>query len=110
MKKHHHQRNEIIYNNSFVEGYHGGSWGTESPEDFAGDSITKDDGPHFRTPASGEMKYMFWGNPAVKSAISPREAVIDAFEETMNEMRNKYLDKYTAIIDNYNGAKKGLGF
>lgn len=105
----HHQDNEIIYNNMFVEGYHGGSWGTDNPVDISGRSITKNDGPHFRTPAKGENKFKFWGNAAVKSSIGLEEALTRLYDEVFYEIKNKYISKVTNIISDFMNAKKALG-
>lgn len=68
----HHQDNEIIYNNVFVMGYHGGSWGKG----------LENDTPWWRTPTP---YYTHWYKPASQS-FSPYQEI--------NRMVDKKISKY----------------
>lgn len=80
----HHQSNEIIYNNSFIEGYHGGSMG-----DGLSSNI-----PHWRTP---HPFYSSWGKPAIKS-FSPYEKMYDLMEEEINSVKAEMKRKENGMI------------
>lgn len=106
MKYDHHQSNEIIYNNAFVEGYHGGSWGKS---DYFG--FTPPSGePYYRGPG-GEGGFVFWTYKAAQEKKSPRDMIIEqdpkgyidlqsqlAIEE-YEDVVNKYIDKVYECID-----------
>lgn len=69
MKHEHHQSNEIIYNNAFVLGYHGGSWGKSDYFGFRPPSGV----PYYRGPG-GESGWVYWTRPAVRTT-SPLEMI-----------------------------------
>lgn len=71
----HHQSNEWIFQNSFIEGYHGGATG----EDKAGFSVSV---PTWRSPYG---YYIHWGDPAPKS-FSPKDEI--------EKMAKGYFEKY----------------
>lgn len=62
---HHQRNNEIIFNNAFLAGYHGGSWGKGLSKKV----------PHYRK----GMNYSHWGRKAV-STYSPRERTDSAIK------------------------------
>lgn len=74
----HHQSNDIIFNNAFVEGYHGGSWGTDKNE-------VEVDSPHWRTPF---LKYSHWDKKEAPQSFSPQEE-IDKKSEALIEQYEK---------------------
>ena len=71
----HHQSDAWVYHNSFEEGYHGGSIGT----DKAGYSVST---PSWRSPYG---YYIHWGDPAPKS-FSPKDEI--------EKMAKEYIKEY----------------
>lgn len=106
MKHKHHQKNEIIYNNSFVNGYHGGSWGKEDINGFQ----PPEGIPYYRGPGKGSFKY--WTYPAEETKdqegpykiMDPQvneyldQAIIDRQEEA-NELAQVYIDKAERAVN-----------
>ena len=91
----HHQDNSIVFNNSFIEGYHGGSTG-----EGLNSSI-----PHWRTP---HPFYRNWGNPAVKT-FSPYLEMYDQMDKELKkiqtEMRNEENEIIKEILPYIKGSK-----
>lgn len=79
----HHQDNDIIFNNAFVSGYHGGSMGT----DKNGMSVST---PHWRKPF---LSYRRWGNEAPKS-FSPQERI----EKKSNKLIKEYEEEWIKLL------------
>lgn len=73
MQFEHHQSNLFVYNNSFVEGYHGGSWGIDKHGEIAAV-------PYYRTPPYFDSWYDSMG-PAPKSSQSPKKTIIDGINK-----------------------------
>ena len=79
----HHQSNEIIFNNAFIEGYHGGSMGT----DKYGDIATT---PSWRKPF---LKYTHWGDEAVRSP-SPQKKI----EKKAEKLIKQYEEEWRSVL------------
>ncbi len=86
----HNQSDEIVYNNAFVRGYHGGSTGSGL------DSLI----PHWRTPYPF---YPEWGGPAKKSK-SPLEMMQEEMQgevdKTLKEIDEKIANAMNRVITN----------
>lgn len=96
----HHQSNVLIFNNVFLQGFHGGSAGTDKNGDTAMS-------PAWRTPVP---KYTHWGANAAQASESPedeiyRELVKYATERTrqkqidFEEGEEKIFDKLYKAMD-----------
>lgn len=86
MKYNHHQSNAIVYNNAFVEGYHGGSRGEGASS------------PYWRSPIP---LYETWGQPAIRS-FSPYEVMTDKMNDVISEIKsdvNKDIKEIERILD-----------
>ena len=91
-----HQKEEIIYNNVFVLGYHGGSAG----KDYI------DDNPHWRTPypsrvnkSKGIKPYTRWSErEVVQTKPSPYDALKKKSEELMDEYIKDFVDEFESKV------------
>lgn len=92
----HHQDNDIIYNNIFVGGYHGGSIGTDSN----GDTATV---PRWRKPF---REYTSWGKEAPKS-FSPHDEIEKQAKKMMRDYDREWAsDLRTKVL---NPVQRSLG-
>lgn len=85
MQMGHHQDNEIIYNNSFIEGFHGGSRS----------DIHEVDVPLWRTPVP---YYRFWADEAPQS-FSPYERVFDEMQKISISLDKEIVQKAEKAIN-----------
>lgn len=73
----HHQGNDYVYEIAFVQGYHGGSYGKDTP-------IPRT--PYYRGPYP---EYTNWTTPA-KRSLSPKEQMEDLTQECMDTAFEKF--------------------
>ena len=92
----HHQSNEIIFNNSFLAGYHGGSFGRNCPGgDFSEEWVDYPmDRPYYRT----GVGFPFWGKKAKKS-YSPYRLMVKLMNEKIEEIKEDKQKKVDSVID-----------
>lgn len=91
MKKSHHQSNEYIYENSFVNGYHGG-------DDF-GDDHPEPGVPWWKAPPT--LKY--WYMPATQWGTSPYYEAYGKINDLIDLMSSeKYNEGHTKIVSLFN--------
>ena len=89
MKFSHHQSNEIIYNNVYKQGYHGGSLG-KADELGITPSV-----PSYRRPSPG---FKYWGRPALQSE-SPYELIEELIDITGYDLSYQATDEYEKLIE-----------
>lgn len=87
----HHQSNEIIYNNAFLSGYHGGSYG-----DGISSSLL-----YWRTPVP---QYTEWGHPAIHT-FSPYKLIEEEAHYIIEKENNRNMKELKLHLD---AAKKNL--
>ncbi len=87
----HHQKNDIIYNNAFVFGYHGG---------FCGKTLV-DDEPWLRTAPA----FNTWYKPATKGIYSPDKklekefnAIIERYRKNVEQKENQVFEDFQRIL------------
>lgn len=99
MQYKHHQSNEFIYENSFVQGYHGGSIG----EDDYGEVFV----PFYRGPYG---KWTYWTYPAAQDDKSPRDYILEQDPDgyinnqrrlALNEYDDKFMEYVQDVKDKY---------
>ena len=97
----HHQNNEIIFNNAFLAGYHGGS--------KSGTSNI----PRWRTPyptarnvKDGILPYTRWSEREVARSKSPYEQIVKEAEKLMDEYEDEWINDLEAKV--LNPIKKSL--
>lgn len=86
----HHQDNEIIYNNVFIEGYHGGSRGT----DKNGVSVST---PTWRWPVkniSGIPRFSRWYSHPAPQSDSPDQKIEEEYEKYKEEKYAQALSEF----------------
>lgn len=81
----HHQDNELIYENSFIQGYHGGSMGTDQNDETV-------DTPYWRKPF---LHYTMWGEPAKKN-FSPYRKIL----QESNKLMDNYDKEWAEDLEN----------
>lgn len=96
MQYEHHQSNEFIYENSFVQGYHGGSFGE--------DDYSEVDIPFYRGPYG---KWTYWTYPAAQDEVSPEEYIlkqdIDGLLDAQRKLAgNEFMDKFGKYMNAIN--------
>lgn len=91
MQHEHHQGNDYIYKMTIEQGYHGGSYGKNTPQPNT---------PYYRKPYP---EYTEWGRPAVKSAVPPEKIfeleVNEYFDKSDKEFHNKIFIPAKKIVD-----------
>ena len=98
----HHQSNEFIYENSFVNGYHGGSWGVNRPQpgmtyyDASDDDIAAV--PYFRGPAP---YFTNWTSAAPRYWDSPFEQVDELVDSTRATLSLEATDEFNKLLKPY---------
>ena len=88
----HHQKPSVIYNNVFLLGFHGGSFGEG----------LEDDQPHWRTPF---LDYSSWGQPAV-SDNSPYDEISDFVHSYWEK---NILDRWNSVQQKLDDVEKSMG-
>lgn len=88
----HHQDNQIIYNNVFVNGYHGGSYGKP---DKLGVSVGKI--PHYRKPPKS---FVYWGRPADQDD-SPIEQIDGEISELIKKLHEEATKEANELVHPY---------
>lgn len=80
----HHQENDFIYENSFIQGYHGGSISEDAGIDI----------PRWRTPVP---YYKYWYSEAPQS-FSPYEKIIDEMQSVSDSLDKEIQAKIEKAI------------
>ena len=85
----HHQKTSIIYNNAFIEGYHGGSWGKGLEKKV----------PYWRTPVG---IYSNWYAFPADQTFSPYDEMYEQMENKINEIIEEAQTEAEHILSRVN--------
>lgn len=89
--------NEYIFENSFMQGYHGGA--------ISGEGHPSPGIPYWRTPIP---RFSEWGRPALRS-FSPYHRMISEMNKTIKQIDKKKQAEFDAIMEKVTRAINRLG-